>query len=238
MNPLVGIDHFRQFGNDGFFIVPSVLAVHEIAVLLKAIDRTGGFRLGIGGKQFAIRNALDIAAISRLAADQRIRKLAESILGSDCVAVRALVFDKVAGANWKVPFHQDLTIEVQERLETPGFGPWSVKGGVHCVQPPEAVLQSMIAVRLHLDDTPMENGPLRVLPGSHVFGRLSPPQIERFRATAAEVCCLAVKGDALVIRPLLLHASSPATNVEHRRVLHIDFGPRTLPGGLNWHRAV
>jgi hypothetical protein len=29
------------------------------------------------------------------------------------------------------------------------------------------------------------------------------------------------------MRPLLVHASSPAVSASHRRVLHIDFAPRT-----------
>lgn len=239
MTSVVDQGGLKRLEHDGFVSVTSVLSTCEVDALLERLDDDKGFALRArDGAVFAVRNALDVSAVSEIARSHTVRALIDSVLGSSSVAVRATLFDKVAGANWKVPFHQDLTIEVQERREQPGFAPWSIKGGVHCVQAPDAILRSMVAFRLHLDDTPTENGPLRVLPGSHAHGRLSPSKIEQIRATTVEVQCLAAKGDALLIRPLLLHASSAATRVKHRRVLHIDFGPETLPGDLEWHRSV
>jgi hypothetical protein len=45
-------------------------------------------------------------------------------------------------------------------------------------------------------------------------------------------------GDALVLRPLLLHSSSKASGSGMRRVLHFLFGPPELPYGLRWQHAV
>jgi hypothetical protein len=45
-------------------------------------------------------------------------------------------------------------------------------------------------------------------------------------------------GDALLIRPLVLHRSGPskAGTRRHRRTLHFEFAAAlTLPGGLEWH---
>src|SRR4051794_7757164 len=67
---------------------------------------------------------------------------------------RAILFDKTSETNWKVAWHQDLTIPVREKREVSGYGPWSVKDGVAHVQPPIAILEDMITLRLHLDDTP------------------------------------------------------------------------------------
>jgi hypothetical protein len=39
-------------------------------------------------------------------------------------------------------------------------------------------------------------------------------------------------GDALVMRPLLLHASSVSREPRHRRVLHFDYAVGELAGGL------
>jgi hypothetical protein len=36
------------------------------------------------------------------------------------------------------------------------------------------------------------------------------------------------------MRPLLLHASSPAADPRHRRVIHLEFAAEPLPGGLEW----
>ncbi|EPX56333.1 hypothetical protein D187_007675 [Cystobacter fuscus DSM 2262] len=164
-----------------------------------------------------------------------MRAAAEAVLGPGCFAVRALLFDKTPEANWKVIWHQDLTIAVRERHPVEGFGPWSEKAGIPHVQPPTGLLERMVAVRLHLDDCGAENGPVRVLPGSHRAGRLGPDAIAAWRERTAPVDCLVPRGGLLVMRPLLLHASSPATAPAHRRVLHLEYAAESLPEGLEWY---
>jgi ectoine hydroxylase-related dioxygenase (phytanoyl-CoA dioxygenase family) len=135
--------------------------------------------------------------------------------------VRAIYFDKTPQANWSVGWHQDLAIAVKQRREVPGFGPWSVKEGIPHVQPPAGILEKKLTVRLHLDDTKESNGALRVLPGSHRFGRLTSEQIEELKPKLTEVVCSVSAGDVLLMRPLLLHASNRALTPSQRRVLHI-----------------
>ncbi len=85
---------------------------------------------------------------------------------------RALFRQDPAAANWNLPWHQDLTIAVRARCEVPGFGPWTLKAGIPHVHAPADLLAQMVTIRLHLDDCRLENGPLRVLPGSHAEGKL------------------------------------------------------------------
>jgi hypothetical protein len=153
-------------------------------------------------------------------------------------AVRGLLFNKVAEANWAVPWHQDLTIAVCERRDVPGFGPWSVKDGVVHVQPPDEVIACMMAVRIHLDDTDAENGALRVIPGSHNEGRLSAEAIGKWTRTRDAVTIEAPAGSVLLMRPHLLHASLAAKSPGQRRVIHLEYAAGELPFGLKWHQAV
>lgn len=148
--------------------------------------------------------------------------------------MRAIWFNKSAEANWLVAWHQDLAIAVRERVETPGFEAWSVKEGVPHVQPPVEVLQLMLTVRIHLDDADEENGALQVIAGTHRLGRLSAEQIATLREDRREILCAATAGDALLMRPLLLHASGRSTSDRPRRVLHIEYAGAELPGGLAW----
>jgi ectoine hydroxylase-related dioxygenase (phytanoyl-CoA dioxygenase family) len=169
-----------------------------------------------------------------MAGSPEIRSLVETILGVAAVPVRALMFDKVPGANWNLGWHQDVVIPVAHRKETPGFSGWSVKRGVPHVRPPASVLERMLALRIHLDDCGPDNGPLRVIPGSHRFGLLDSSGIRRLIANCKPVVCEAHRGSVLAMRPLLLHASSPAASPTHRRVIHLEFAADTLPGGLEW----
>ena len=223
---------------DGFAVVSGVLSVSEIEEVLAALEQAEISRSRRGGAVYGGRNLLDLPAVAALAASPAIRRLVEPIVDPDPIAVRALFFDKTPQANWPVLWHQDLSLAIAEQHELDGWGPWSTKAGVLHVQPPVPILEAMLAVRLHLDACSADNGPLRVLPGSHLLGRLRRDQIAAQRQAVDEIACEAQAGAALLMRPLLLHASSLARAPTHRRVIHIEFAPREiLPSPLAWAQA-
>ena len=131
-------------------------------------------------------------------------------------------------------WHQDLTITVRNRVDAPGFAPWTIKDGVQNVQPPADILERILAIRIHLDDNDIENGPLRVIPGSHRSGRLSSERIAGYHTSNA-VTCTVPRGGALLMSPLLLHASSACFAPSNRRVVHLEFSDANLPAGLDWY---
>lgn len=77
-----------------------------------------------------------------------------------------------------------------------------------------------------------------VVMGSHRAAQLDRQHAERLRAERAEMVIPARRGGALIMRPLILHASSKGTTKRLRRVLHFVYGPRQLPRGLAWRIAV
>ena len=213
-----------------------MLSQDEMERLTSAISGVGGEGgVRTRGGVYAIRNLLRLSPeVRELAWTDQVRSMAGATLGSGAWPVRAILFDKTPGANWLVPWHQDLTICVRAKLDLPGYGPWTRKAGVWHVQPPVAVLEGMLSVRLHLDHCGASNGALRVLPGTHKLGRLSGWQIAEQQRLVTAVRCDADAGDALLMRPLLVHASSPAAEAGHRRVVHIDYACSRLEGGLEW----
>ncbi len=218
---------------DGFDTVPVVLSADALDALAAAVEP---HLAALAGARGGVRDALTIPAV-RAVADGALRALAVEVLGADCVAVNATLFDKTPGRNWKVPFHQDVTIRVRERRDVPGFETWWEKAGVPHCWPTAAVLDGMLALRLHLDDCGPANGPLRVLPGSHTSGVLESAAIDAW-SRDRETACLADRGGVVRMRPLLLHASSAAAAPSRRRVLHVEYAAPELPGGLQWWDAV
>ena len=221
----------EHFSRDGFLLCPAVVQGSSLEELRIEADRLLSASNDRGGTRNALRKS---ETLRHWCETGTVREIATSILGPGARATKLTVFDKSADANWKVPWHQDLTISVAERRETEGFGPWSLKDGTPHVQPPVSVLETIVAVRVHLDDTPVENGALRVLPGSHRMGRLSNEQLSLLRKRLPEVACPVLEGGAMVMSPLLAHASSPAAKPSRRRVLHYEFSGSDLPGGLAW----
>jgi ectoine hydroxylase-related dioxygenase (phytanoyl-CoA dioxygenase family) len=227
------------FERDGYFIRDDVVAPEMVDRLRSAVaELPERDEVRRRRNVYGVRNLLEICPpVREFAADASIRRFVTPILGDDAFAVRAIFFDKVPGANWSLFWHQDNVIAVKERREVAGFTGWSQKAGVSQVQPPVDVLAGMIAIRVHLDDCCADNGPLRVLPGSHRSGWLD-EELDAWKARVAEVVGVVGRGGILAMSPLILHASAPAEAVGHRRVIHIEYAAADLPGGLDWNIRV
>lgn len=142
----------------------------------------------LGNTKHAQRNLLDVSIVRELAVSEPIKQLVTACLGKDCFAVRGILFNKTPDSNWKVAWHQDRTIAVRERKDVAAFGPWSVKAGVPSVQPPASVMAKILAIRLHLDESHENNGPLRIIPGSHKAGCLSAEDVAIWRKRPSVIC--------------------------------------------------
>jgi hypothetical protein len=232
-------EYAPRFRDRGFAVFAQVLSAVEVDRFRQAIESIPDCD-AVRRKRsvYGVRNLLDLSPeICRLASLPEIRQLVTPILGEGAFAARALFFDKVPGANWALGWHQDRVIAVSERRDVPGFSGWGQRAGVWQVQPPPEILAAMVAVRVHLDDCGPENGPLRVLPGSHRHGWLD-NEIARWKRDLEPVTCLVSAGGAVTMCPLILHASSKALSPRHRRVVHIEYASQELPGGLQWHRRI
>ncbi|RZL07990.1 MAG: phytanoyl-CoA dioxygenase, partial [Hymenobacter sp.] len=161
-----------------------------------------------------------------------LRSLLRALFPAGGHLTKAIYFDKPAGSNWLVAWHQDLMINVDRRADLPGFGPWTTKAGWVAVQPPVAVLENTITIRLHLDACDATNGALKVVPGSHLGGVVLAETIASHTATAT--VCAVPAGGAMLMKPLLLHASNRSTSARPRRVIHLEFSAAELPAGLAW----
>ncbi len=213
-----------QLDTHGFEFAPCTV---NIAALNALCDRFATPHSGGGQRHLldepAVRQALQSSPLNTLVADR---------LSASAFAFKATLFDKHDDANWRVSWHRDLSIPVHHQVDTNGWGPWSVKSGVQYVVPPIDVMQRVLAVRLNLDASTLNNGPLRVLPGSHQTEKML------LHAAGAGVPLLGASGDAWLMRPTLVHASSKGEIALRRRVIHLEFADFNLPGELDWHRRV
>jgi ectoine hydroxylase-related dioxygenase (phytanoyl-CoA dioxygenase family) len=202
----------------GFAIIPSMLKPMEVGVLLEAFSQAELPRSRAG-----LRHAMKLRAVASLAQDPRLMKIARGTLGADAFPFRATLFDKSPTANWLVVWHQDTALPLLERREIPGWGPWSVKDGVNYAHAPATALSQVLALRVHLDDSTDENGPLRVLPDTHTLGVLTDESLHDLSTRIAAIDCLVPQGGVLAMRPLIVHASSKSQTHAPRRVLHIEY---------------
>jgi hypothetical protein len=228
----------QSFHRDGYHVREGVLSGDEVELLRAAVAAIRqGEEVRRRPSVYGIRNLLKICpAVRQLAAQPPIRQFVTPILTDAAFAVRAIFFDKAPGGNWSLHWHQDNVIAVAERREVPSFVGWSNKAGVWHVQPPAEVLAKMLAVRVHLDDSTLLNGPLRVLPGSHRHGWVD--NVDEWKRNVPEVVCTVPCGGVVVMCPLTLHASAASEATDNRRVIHIEYAVGELPHGLAWSDRV
>jgi ectoine hydroxylase-related dioxygenase (phytanoyl-CoA dioxygenase family) len=219
------IEHLDR---QGFAILPVLFGNEEISAVIEGLHRAQ-----FGRSKAGVRHCLGTHAVRRIAEDFRLQKIVRQVLGPDALPFRATLFDKSPSANWLVVWHQDTALPLRQRCDNPGWGPWSVKEGVIYAHAPETALLRVVALRIHLDYSSAENGPLRVLPGTHSLGVLSDDAIESVTHKIAPTECIASRGAILAMRPLLVHSSSKAQREAPRRVLHIEYASSVkFEGGL------
>jgi ectoine hydroxylase-related dioxygenase (phytanoyl-CoA dioxygenase family) len=200
----------------GYCIEQLVFSDTECGELAQALSMAKGTRAGI-------RHLMSNPAGASAASDPRLLAIARRELGRDPVAFRATLFEKSDEKNWLIAWHQDTALPLESRFDAEGWGSWSEKAGIAYAHAPAWALSRVVALRLHLDASTAENGPLRVISGSHTFGVLNDNAVADYARTHPETLCAVPRGGVLAMRPLLIHASSKAISRAPRRVLHIEY---------------
>lgn len=222
----------REFDEKGFLILESIYSKEEIdAVLadLDAKDISGQF----GVREFLLHNK-DIA--TKLFTTN-LREVIKAIAPNCNKSIKSIYFDKPPNANWIVNWHQDLTINLVNRMDVDQYKNWRETKERVVVQPNRELLERIFTIRIHLDDCTKENGALNVIESSHARG---PIDIKEWAITkeGRQKLCEVKKGGILLMKPLILHSSSRTENEKNRRVIHIEFTDQELPEGLQWKEMI
>jgi ectoine hydroxylase-related dioxygenase (phytanoyl-CoA dioxygenase family) len=231
--------HSSQAQTFGFSIIENVYSAQEIEKLITTIESadSSNDKFRKSKDVFAIRQFLKVVPDSfDLIFNEKLKTIIDDVFGKEYFLVKSIYFDKPASSNWYVPYHQDLTISVDKKLDIENYGPWTVKQNQYAVQPPMEILESNFTIRIHLDDTDAENGALKVIPSSHSKQLYRSESIDW--TIESETICNVKSGGIMVVKPLLIHSSSRTTNQEQRRVIHLEFSKSELPEGLNWSEKI
>lgn len=230
MSPSDLLSVSREYSQHGVVQVDRLIPPDQAKQIALALT---GNESGAAGKP-GLRNLLAHEAVHKLAWSQSLLSIAHACLSAGALPIKATLFDKSDDANWLVAWHQDPAIPVQERVDVAGWSGWTVKGGVHHVHPPVSVLERVLAIRVHLDEVTRDNGPLRVAPGTHRQGRIRSDEAASIAKNSSVMTCVGSCGSAVVMSPLVLHASSKSESASRRRVLHLEYSDAVLPEIMRW----
>ena len=202
----------------GYSIAEKVFSDRECDELVDSLTAVNVAR-GRAGARHLMTHPL----VNATAHDPRLLRIARGFLGDPVVPYRATLFEKSDQANWLVVWHQDTALPLTCANNHAEWGPWSHKAGIIYAHAPTWALSRTVALRVHLDASTNENGPLRVIPGSHANGVLSDEDVFATARRQVQVDCIVPRGGVLGMRPLLIHSSSKSKADMPRRVLHIEY---------------
>ena len=226
----------QSLEKDGYTMLPAVFTVGQMQSLgTRLIDaleaHAGPAVLKSRGRIYGSRNLLAAADwLIELASESQLAEILRQTLGEEVGLVRGLFFDKPPDRSWSLPWHRDRTIAVKDnQVRSEHFHNPTQKAGIAHLEASNQLLANMLTLRIHLDAMTEENGPLSVIPGSHLLdpSKEDPPVILSAQA-----------GDVLAMRPLISHASSMSQEgtTAHRRIVHLEFAASpVLPDGVQWH---
>lgn len=146
---------------------------------------------------------------------------------------KAIYFDKSKEAINHYNWHQNVSINSKGKIEVEGFTRWSENASGYDVFPPTEILKSSLIIHIHLDDTNVQNGALKVIPGSH-NKKLSSSEVQLITQNSIPFECEIDMGGIQIMRPLLLKAFSKASSQKPMRLIHLEFNSIELPKGLEW----
>ena len=232
------MDYSKAIANveeNGYYIIPNLctdIEIDQIITCIENIEQSGDSFMQTKDL-FAIRQLINnIPELSDLLFNEKMTQLIQGHSQSEYFLTKAIYFDKPSDSNWFVPFHQDLSISVDKKIETSNYSNWTFKKGQYGVQLPINILEDTITVRIHLDKTDANNGALEIIPKSHLNGITR--KDSKHWNTENEYICNVEKGGVMLMKPLTLHASSRTTNGQKRRVIHLEFNKHLLTKSLSW----
>ena len=215
----------REFERQGRYWFRGALSAHALSILDAATNLSGK-----PGERLALSADLKLA----LSGDSDLEKNMQ-VFGNDLIPARIVAFNKTAGNNWAVPWHQDRVIAVAHRHDVAGFSNWTHKGREWHCEPPRELLDQMYFLRVHLDDNAAADGTMRIALGSHTGGYVPAAEARAEAERHQQEDCVARRGDVLVLKMLTLHASSSSETTNPRRVFRVDYAPAAmLPKPLEW----
>lgn len=227
--------HQRQLKYLGFSLIQDFYTENEVNDILNVIqnDITCEDSIEKSKQVFAIRQLLKKhPQLIKLVFNKMLIQLINQFEDDDYFLTKAIYFDKPSHSNWFVPFHQDLSISVNQKTDLNDYCNWTHKEDIYGVQPPVNILNDTVTLRIHLDDTTRENGALKVIPKSHLNAVIR--KDSKYWNTENGIICNVNKGGIMLMKPLILHASDRTTNGKRRRVIHLEFNKHKLQQPLKW----
>ena len=223
----------KRLKSKGYVIANHVYSKKEIAKIGSLMHKYKSELPDAADSIYTIRDLLGVLPdLKTFVLNNNLRTIL-SYVDPNLFLTKALFFDKPPISDRHINWHQDVTINVKNKIQSTSYTSWTKKEGYYNVNPGTKILHSSLTVRIHLDDYRDDNDSLRVLGGSH-RKLLTDEEINLITENSIPTQCDIGSGGIHIMKPLLLHCSPKSKNKRNNRVIHLEFNSEDLPNGLKW----
>jgi phytanoyl-CoA hydroxylase len=212
------------FSENGYLVVDQVFLPEEVTIFQRACDDLAALGAGLATSTDRLKMKVfddNIKLVQQvgdphemsgvwldLVKDTRLLDMTEALLGPNLLVYYSQLMMKAPRQGFTAPWHQDFA-----------FFPHGKAG--------------ILACTVAIDDATLENGCIRVIPGSHRLGLINHynrdglftgvVQDEHAFDASSEVALTAKAGSVIFWHSLTLHASHPNRTEQPRRALVIEY---------------
>ncbi|MBI1311032.1 phytanoyl-CoA dioxygenase family protein [bacterium] len=216
-------EQVEHYNREGYVRPFNVFSVEEIGAIRSYFDDLLERTIAAGGDSYSISTAhLKHGRVYDLLTDPRIVALVRDVLGNDVIGWGSHFFCKMPHDGKAVTWHQDASY-------------WPLT-------PSKAV-----TVWLAIDDATIQNGCMRFISGSHLFGHMTyrpsaddegnvlNQTIDNVEQYGTEVVNELKAGQVSLHSDLLLHGSEANDSDNRRCALTMRYCTPDVQAGSNWH---
>lgn len=211
---MVTQEHVRQYQNEGYTIIPELLSDRELAETTEIVNRYVEQETAKGRRpEHLDMPHLQEPALLGVCSQKTVLDAVEKFIGPNIVLFASHIICKAKGDGLEVPWHQD---------------------GIYWDLEPMNVITLWLAV----DESSVENGCMKVVPGTEALGPLEHVEMEnaqtkvlhrgipadKFDASKV-VNCEIPRGGCSMHSPYLIHGSLPNTSTKRRCGYTMRFMP-------------
>lgn len=108
-----------ELENNGYSLISNIYSIQEVNEILSLIEIIDSNNSSLVKTKdlFAIRQLLKVKPeLSELLFNKNLIQLLNTLFSTEYFLTKAIYFDKPSNSNWFVPYHQDLSISVDQKL--------------------------------------------------------------------------------------------------------------------------
>ena len=218
-----------QLDSNGSVVLNHIYTKREINRSSKILYDFRKQNVDEGEAIFELESVLEtLPDLKTLLINMNLKKIIES-LGEGYSLIRSAYFDNRVSKPEKTVWRQRRRLTFPVKIEGADYSNWQLEGDFFSAEPPARIMQDMVIVRIHLDDSDQNNGELKIFKGSH-SQILDHSAIKVITENGLPSNCGILAGGIQILKPFILQSETKRSRSKKNRIIELTFSSSDLPG--------